>query len=85
MTDDKRASESLMDELHGLTAEAYLAEIRRLKAAGEGIPPALLTAAAKFLKDNGVDRPIRVADKSDPLAAILPEISEIMNLSDLAH
>ena len=73
-----RGTDDLMDQLHGMTADTFLTEIRRLKDLGEGIPPALLTAAAKFLKDNGVDRPMREEDASDPLAALLPEISEVV-------
>lgn len=73
-----RATEDLMDSLHGMTAAAFLAEIERMKAAGEGIPPALLTAAGKFLKDNGVDRAARAGDTLDKLADVLPDLDSVV-------
>ena len=59
-----RADDDTLDELHGLQAEALLAEIRNYrnnvdedgKACPLPIPPALFAQVNKFLKDNGVDR-----------------------------
>lgn len=67
MTENKRATEDLLDSLHGMTADAYLHEIKRLKKAKEPIPPALLSSCTKFLKDNGVDRAMKEGDKLDLL------------------
>ena len=58
-----RATEDLLDGLHGITAQTYADEIQRYKdglmkdADGNPlpIPVALLTSAAKFLKDNGIE------------------------------
>jgi hypothetical protein len=81
---NRRATDDLMDALHGLTAEAFLEQIRKYKA-GEikdedgnalPVPAALLTSAAKFLKDNGVDRPVRPGDAVDKLADELPEFAD---------
>ncbi len=69
-----RATGDLMDALHGLTAETFTAEIKRLRAAGEPVPPALLAATLKFLKDNGVDSPGRSSPKIDRLAAELDDV-----------
>lgn len=80
------ASEDILHELHMLTAESFLAEIRRLKAEGEAIPPALLTSAAKFLKDNGVDRPVKPGDPEDLLNEELPELKDnVINFHRGSH
>lgn len=85
MTDRRApASEDLMHDLHSLTAEAFLAEIRRYRN-GEvldrdgsplPVPAALLTSASKFLKDNGVDRPIKPGDAADLLADEMPDLPD---------
>lgn len=71
-----RASEELLDMLHGMQAEALMAEIQRCKRLGEGIPPALFAQVNKFLKDNGVDRAITPGDSTDLLADELPEFED---------
>ena len=68
-----RTTEEKFDELHGLVADSFLEEIRRLQEEGEGLPPAILTSAAKFLKDNGIDRPARDGDTLDLLNEELPD------------
>lgn len=75
----KRASEELLDELHGLQAESLLAEVKRIRAAGEPIPPALFAQINKFLKDNGVDRAIQPGDPTDLLAEEIPDFDNIIN------
>lgn len=80
-----RASETLLDSLHGATAEAYAEEIRKYRDGeytdGEGrtlpIPASLLANAAKFLKDNGVDTPGRDNEKIDELAGSMPEFDDV--------
>lgn len=69
----KRATEDALDELHGLVAQAFIDQIR---AGGEAITPALLAQAAKFLKDNGVDRPRRPGNATDKLAKELEKFEE---------
>lgn len=81
-----RATDDILDALHGMTAEAFLSEIRKYKAGevldSDGrpipVPAALLTSAAKFLKDNGVDRPIRPGDAVDTLADELPDLDNVI-------
>ena len=81
-----RATEDLLDELHGLTAESFLAEIRRYRKGeivdNEGnplpIPASLLSNAGKFLKDNGIDRPSKPADPLDELAKELPTLGDVI-------
>ena len=80
----QRASEEELDELHGLVANQFTDEIRRYKGGevkdADGnklpIPASLLAQAAKFLKDNGVDRAIRPGDPLDVLNDELPELEE---------
>lgn len=74
---DNRATEQQLDALHGLVAESFINEIRRYKEAGEPIPAALLAQAAKFLKDNGVDRAIRPGDPLDVLDQELPDLKVV--------
>lgn len=71
-----RATDDLLDELHGLQAESLLAEVRRCREAGEGIPPALFAQVNKFLKDNGVDRAVKPGDPTDLLADACPEFDD---------
>lgn len=54
-----RASEDALDALHAALAKTMLAELKAAKASDEPIPAALLSAVAKFLKDNGIDAPSR--------------------------
>ena len=76
-----RATEDLLALLHGELAEGYLQELKRLRESGEDIPPALLTSIAKFLKDNGIDRPARQeSGKADPIfEGLTDELDEIEN------
>lgn len=80
-----RASEDLLDLLHGTVAQEFLDTIRKYKngkitdsKTGEvlPIPAALLAQAAKFLKDNGVDRPVHKGDDLDLLKDELPEFAD---------
>lgn len=81
-----RAVDTELDALHRAVAINYLDEIqayrdnKRLDKDGNPIPipAALLNAAAKFLKDNGVDRAHRPGDPEDKLAAVLPEFDDVV-------
>lgn len=73
----KRASDSLLDELHGFQAQSLLDEMRRYKEAGEPIPPALFAQVNKFLKDNGVDRAIQPGDPTDLLSEEVPDFEKL--------
>jgi len=75
---DQRASEQLLDGLHNLVATTLVEQLRIAKAATDEngnpvpIPASLIAQAAKFLKDNGVDRAIRAGDPLDILNDELP-------------
>lgn len=73
-----RASEDLLNELHDLQARTLLAEIKRLVADGEPVPPALFAQANKFLKDNGIDRAVVAGDPTDLLADEVPIFDNIV-------
>ncbi|RVU03497.1 hypothetical protein EOE18_15350 [Novosphingobium umbonatum] len=80
-----RASESLLDALHGMLAGALTDELKRAMEAvdSDGVPvpinPQLLDKVMKFLAQNGVDAP-KSAPRVDTLAAQLAEV----NLDDVA-
>lgn len=71
-----RATDDILDALHGLQAESLLGELRRSISAGEGVSPALFAQVNKFLKDNGVDRAIVPGDPTDLLADACPEFED---------
>jgi hypothetical protein len=71
-----RASDDLMDTLHGMQAESLLGELRRAVQSGEGVPPALFAQINKYLKDNGVDRAIKPGDPTDLLAEEVPDFGD---------
>lgn len=73
-----RASEDLLNELHDVQARSLLAEVKRCKEAGEGIPPALFAQVNKFLKDNGVDRAITPGDPTDLLEDEMPVFDNVV-------
>jgi hypothetical protein len=74
-----RASDQLMDMLHGLVADGLKQELERAMSArdedGSPVPmnPQLLDKAMKFLKDNGIDAP-KSSPKVDNLALKLAEL-----------
>lgn len=80
-----RATETQVDELHGLLAETLIEQITAYKRGEmyeldrEGnrvplpMPPALLAQAIKFLHDNGIDSPQRAQKVRDALAGRMPE------------
>ena len=73
-----RASEDILNELHDLQARTLLAEVKRLRAEGETIPPALFAQVNKFLKDNGIDRAVTPGDPTDLLEAEMPVFDNIV-------
>ena len=74
----QRANEDLLNELHDLQARTLLAEVKRLVAAGEAVPPALFAQVNKFLKDNGIDRAVTPGDPTDLLAEEMPVFDNIV-------
>lgn len=75
-----RATEDLLDLLHGAQATELLAQIKKHKDSKDGIiPPALFAQVNKFLKDNGVDRASVPGDSIDQLADEVPEFDNVIN------
>lgn len=68
-----RATEDLMDMLHGTIAQSLLDEIQGYKDRKEPVPAAVIGQAIKFLKDNGIDRAVRPGDSEDLLAKELED------------
>jgi hypothetical protein len=84
-----RASSDSLDELHQLTCEVIITQIRALKDRrlvnddGEFVvlfPPALLAQSIKFLKDNGVDMPARKGNRVDTLRDEMPDFDNVVPL-----
>jgi hypothetical protein len=73
-----RATDDLLDELHGMQAEQLLAQIKKHKDEGEIIPPALFAQVNKFLKDNGVDRAVTPGDDIDLLSDEVPDFDNVV-------
>lgn len=71
-----RASEDLLDELHGLQAAALRKYLRDLRNGDAEYIPAMIAQINKFLKDNGVDRAAKAGDPEDLLADELDEFEE---------
>lgn len=80
-----RASEDAADALHALTFEVITAEINAYRAAGERVPPALIAQAAKILKDNGIESPVRAAKAVDALAPHLPDFGADTPIPSVPH
>jgi hypothetical protein len=72
-----RATDELLDQLHGMQASSLLSEMKTYIANGESIPPALFAQVNKFLKDNGVDRAVQPGDPTDLLAESVPDFKLI--------
>lgn len=73
-----RASEDILNELHDLQARSLLDEVRRIKASGEPIPPALFAQVNKFLKDNGIDRAVTPGDPTHLLEEEAPVFDNVV-------
>lgn len=69
-----KATEQQLGALHGLLATSFAGEIRGYMERGEPIPASVLAAAARFLKDNGIDAPARNNKQLDELANELEDL-----------
>jgi len=47
------------------------------------LPASVITAIAKFLKDNGIDRPVRPGSTIDRLASALPDMESVVQFPGL--
>lgn len=74
-----KATEAKLGELHGLLADTLKDQIKKFTDANEPVPPALLAQAIKFLKDNGIDQPLRAGNKVDSLADVMPDFDEMQD------
>lgn len=74
-----RATDDLLDSLHGLVAGSLKEELAAAKIAKdeEGkrkpVPTSLILAAMKFLKDNGIDAPA----KSPRMSSLASQLRDI--------
>lgn len=77
-----RASEDLLDALHGLVAGTLKDQIEGYVARGEPVPPQLLAQAIKFLKENGID-----ADPApgSPLGALSDSLKGDLPFNERPH
>ncbi len=74
-----RATDDMLDALHGAQAQELLAQFKKYKDAEGGIiPPALFAQINKFLKDNGVDRAKTPGDDIDTLADEVPDFDNVV-------
>ena len=69
-----KATETQMGALHGLLATSFASEIKPYVDNNEAIPASILAAAARFLKDNGIDAPARNNKQLDHLATELEDL-----------
>jgi len=88
-----RATDTVMDQLHGLVADSLIQQIevytKAVDADGKPaplpIPPALLAQAAKFLKDNGIDSPHRAKKVDEALPPDLPSFDDVVDAHQGLH
>lgn len=69
-----KATEQQLGALHGILASSFASEIKAYQDRGEPIPASVLAAAARFLKDNGIDAPARDNAELDTLATELEDL-----------
>jgi hypothetical protein len=72
----ERANETIFDEIHGLQAQVLRDYLKAVKDNPELITPALIAQVNKFLKDNGIDRPVKPGDAEDLLSDELDEFEQ---------
>lgn len=68
-----RATEALLDQLHGMLADVLKEELEAARKGDEPINPQLLDKVMKFLVSNGINAP-KGSPKVDALAAELGEL-----------
>ena len=79
-----RATDELVDQLHGMTAELLIEQLnlyRLHETDGKPdplpVPPQLIAQVLKFLKDNGIDSPVRAKAVQDALKGRLPTFDDV--------
>lgn len=78
----KKATEDLMDELHGLTAETLRKLVKDMKSGDLEPKASVLAQAIKFLKDNNTTA---LPGNSGPIDGLLAEVEDYPFQSDSAH
>ena len=78
----KKATEDLMDELHGLTAETLRKLVEDMKSGDLEPNASVLAQAIKFLKDNNVTA---VPGSGGPVDGLLAEVEGFPFKSESAH
>lgn len=57
-----KATQELLEELHGLQAQAMIDEIKKARVSGEPIQASLFAAISRFLKDNNIESAVGDGD-----------------------
>ena len=70
---NSRATEDLLDQLHGMQCEQLIKYLKDLKDNKAEYTPAMFSQINKYLKDNGVDRPFKPGNPTDLLSKELDD------------
>ena len=73
---NSRATNDILDALHGLQAEALRDYLNQVRTGEAELVPAILAQINKFLKDNGIDRPYADTNGVDQLDKELQAFEE---------
>lgn len=61
----EKASQEILETLHGLQAQAMIEELQRARTSGEGIQASLFAAISRFLKDNNIEANLGTGDDAE--------------------
>lgn len=82
---EKRATDILLDELHGLLSDSMVAKLREHKKAGTAPDASFMAQVIKFLKDNGIDAPFTAGGRIDNLRKEMPTFDPDTDADHTAH
>lgn len=71
------ATETLLGELHNLTAQEMISKIRQAGETGEPLPSSFLAVVIKFLNDNGIKADAELSEDIKSLARSLPTLEDV--------
>lgn len=69
-----KATEELLNQLHGTLAEHLRDQIRLAQAGGEPLPASLVKEIREFLKDNGIES---LPSSGNPVGRLLEEAKSL--------
>lgn len=79
---NNKATEDLLNALHGTLATAMAADLKRCMDNQEPVPPQLLSNIIKFLKDNGIEAKI---GEDSALGQFVPALPFPMDIDLTSH